>query len=186
MLTRRVPKPGCSVIYIYEYTSIYIYIYIYVEIYICLHNIYLLNSPGLCPGRVRSSAFCVYCNICYVCKATFTFFRFCCNILCVCLATFAISAIVVVHCLDNCCLLFKKCAREGGCQGAPGHWNSLLFGMPFFEHFFWNAFFHTNVKFVTQIASKLDPKYCTFETIFRKKMKMKKCVWTAQACTDRI
>ena len=78
------------------------------------------NSPGLGPGRVRSSTFCFYCNICYVCKATFTFFIFCCNLLCVCLATFATSAIVVVHCLDNCCLLFRKCAHEGGCQGAPG------------------------------------------------------------------
>ena len=85
-----------------------------------INMITLINSPGLGPGRVRSFAFCVYCNICYVCKLFFTCFVFCCNILCVCLATFAISAIVVVHCLDNCCLLFKKCAHEGGCQGAPG------------------------------------------------------------------
>ena len=103
------------------------------------------SSPGLGPGRVRSSTFCFYCNICYVCKATFTFFRFCCNILCVCLATFAISAIVVVHCLDNCCLLFKKCAREGGCQGAPGHWNRYSFEFvwaSFFKHFLECLFSH--------------------------------------------
>ena len=95
-------------VYIYVYVRIYIYIYIYVY------------SPGLGPERVRSPTFCFCCNICYVCLTAFTFVWFCCNICYVCLTTFTISAIIIVYCSDNCCLLFKQWAREGGCQGAPG------------------------------------------------------------------
>ena len=77
------------------------------------------NSPGLGPERVRSPTFCFCCNICYVCLTTFT-----------------ISAIIIVYCSDNCCLLFtsKQWAREGGCQGAPGLNHCSLFhllGAPF-------------------------------------------------------
>ena len=90
--------------------SFYIYIYTYIYIYI---------FAGTWPGRVRSPTFCFYCNIRYGCKTTFTFLRFCCNTRCVCLATFILSAIMVVHCLDNCCLLLKKRAREGGLSGSP-------------------------------------------------------------------
>ena len=146
-------------------------------------------SPGLGPGRVRSSVFCVYCNICYVCKATFTFFRFCCNILCVCLATFTISAIVVVHCLDNCCLLFKKCAREGGCQGAPGHWNRVLFESvwaTFFKHFFGAPFFTQILHFERKSPPRWSPNEVLLDLIFKNICKCKKCVWTAPACTDCI
>ena len=32
---------------------------------------------------------------------------------------FTISAIIVVHCLDNCFLLLRKRAREGGLSGSP-------------------------------------------------------------------
>ena len=67
-------------------------------------------------------------HLCFVFIATFVmsvkqllhFVDFVATFWCVCLTSFTISAIVVVHCLDNCCLLFKKCALEGGCQGAPG------------------------------------------------------------------
>ena len=34
------------------------------------------------------------------------------------------------QCFNSCsnnCFLFEKCAREGVCQGAPGHWNRVLF-----------------------------------------------------------
>ena len=34
------------------------------------------------------------------------------------------------QCFNSCsnnCFLFERCAREGGCQGAPGHWNRVLF-----------------------------------------------------------
>ena len=40
---------------------------------LCRIQLYKSYSPGLGPGRVRSWFFCVYRNICYVCKATFTF-----------------------------------------------------------------------------------------------------------------
>ena len=87
------------------YHILHIYIYIYIY------------SPGLGPERVRSPTFCFCCNICYVCLTTFT-----------------ISAIIIVYCSDNCCLLFKQWAREGGCQGAPGLNHRSLFhllGAPF-------------------------------------------------------
>ena len=59
---------------------------------------YTWYLPGLVQGRVRSSVFlCLLQHLFYVCKTTFTFFRFGWNILCVCLASFAISATVVVH-----------------------------------------------------------------------------------------
>ena len=93
--------------------------------------------------------------LCYVCKATFTFFRFCCNILCVRLSFFTISAIVVVHCLDNCRLLFKKCVREGGCQGAPGLWHSYLFhllGAPFSHTILYTTICAKNQIFVKTCA----------------------------------
>ena len=118
-----------------------------------------IYSPGLGPGRVRSWTFCDYCTICYVCEKKLLHFLFCCNILCVCLATFTISAIVVVHCLDNCCLLFKKCAHEGGCQGAPGLIHNYLF------HLLGAPFSHTTL-YTTICSKKSDlrqnmyPKWC--------------------------
>ena len=53
----------------------------------------------------------------------------------VCLTTFTISGRIVVHCSDNCCLLFKKWAREGGCQGAPGLNHRYLFHLLTFIHY---------------------------------------------------
>ena len=79
--------------------------------------------------------------------------------MCVCLATFTIYAIVVVHCLDNCCLLFKKCAHEGGCQGAAGLIHSYLF------HLLGAPFSHT-ILYTTICLNKSDlrqnmyPKWC--------------------------
>ena len=106
-------------LYVYMCICIYmcncIYIYIFTYMYVESHA----YSTGLGPGRVRSPTCCFHCNICYVCKATFTFIRLCCNICCVCLAFLTNVAIVVVHCLDNCCLLLKKWARQGGPSGSP-------------------------------------------------------------------
>ena len=106
------------------------------------------------------------------------FYMFCIlsNILCVCLATFTISAIVVVYCLDNCCLLFKKCAREGGCQGAPGHWNRVLFESvwaPFFKHFFGVPFFTQMSNLWRKLLPKWTPNIVFLKPCFRTKWKWK-------------
>ena len=90
----------------------------------------------------------------------FYIFRFRFNMFCVCLATFTISAIVVVHCLDNCCLLFKKCAHEGGCQGAPGlnHRQPSLVVSPFGGTFFTHNFVHYHLLQKLRSSSKHVPK----------------------------
>ena len=100
--------------------------------------------------------------------------------LCIYLTTFAIYAIVVVHCLDNCCLLLKKRAREGGLSGSP--WPQPSSGTtPTFT--FWGHLFHTHfcalllapennifVKTCTQtgaqIHSKCNSKSLHFSAVF--------------------
>ena len=65
-------------------------------------------------------------------------------------------AAVVVSCSD-CCFLFRKRAREGGCQGAPGHGHSPLFqsgGHPFFEQVFGALFFTQNHDFWWKLLPK--------------------------------
>ena len=55
-------------------------------------------------------------------------------------------AAVVVSCSD-CCFLFRKRAREGGCPGASGPVNRWLFesgGAPFLKQFV-ERIFHTKI-----------------------------------------
>ena len=82
------------------------------------------------------------------------------------------------QCFNSCsnnCFLFEKCAREGVCQGAPGHWNRVLFESvwaTFFQAFFGNAFFHPSMTLWTNIVSKMEPKWSLAGPNFQKNMKM--------------
>ena len=67
---------------------------------------------------VSDHRFFVFIATFVTCVKQLLHFRLCCNTFGVCLSTFEISAIVVVHCSDKCCLLSKKRAREGGLSGS--------------------------------------------------------------------
>ena len=59
---------------------------------------------------------------------------------------------------SNYCFLFEKCAREGGCQGAPGHGHSHLFetrGHLFLKRFSEGFFPRTWCQMEHKMASKI-------------------------------
>ena len=106
----------------------------------------LMNSPGLCPGRVRSLSMCS-------CHLPFSFLEHFLKHLQLKPTRTAISngffGTRAMHTNSNnissssCCFLFEKCAREGGCQGASGLVDSSLFaslGASFFKMMFGTFF----------------------------------------------
>ena len=59
-------------------------------------------------------------------------------------------------------------------------------GAPFFWTIIWRPFFTQHANFVWQVAPKWTQHEICGQLLFRQRVKMKKCVWTAQACTDCI
>ena len=112
-----------SYIYIYTYRFILIHLTLYDHLYDDYQEIHVyihmyIYSPGLGPGRVRSWAFCVYCNICYVFKATFTFLIW--------LQHFVRLFSNFYNFCYSCCSLFgqllfivQKVRARGGLSGSP-------------------------------------------------------------------
>jgi hypothetical protein len=113
----------------------------------------IYNSPGLCPGRVRSSGakpfgfwhrlfiFTIFVLLCYFLKLlqskptqTTIFERF--------FKTRAMNTNSNNILSSNYCFLFEKCAREGGCQGASGQGHSPLISLIWVLGgvFFWSDF----------------------------------------------
>ena len=78
------------------------------------------------------------------------------------------------QCFNSCsnnCFLFEKCAREGGCQGAPGHWNRVLFESvwaTFFKHFFGAPFFTQIWHFERKSSPRWSPNEVLLDLIFKK------------------
>ena len=59
-------------------------------------------------------------------------------------------------------------------------------GHPFFEHFFGALLFTQNCDLLWKLPPKWTQYEVCWELLFRKSVKLKKCVWTAPAWTDCI
>ena len=88
---------GVTKIYEIDMNNFQYCIYIDIEYY----------SPGLGTRRVRSRTFVFVATFVTSVKQLLHFLDFVATFF-VCLTAFTISAIIIVYCSDNCCLLFKK------------------------------------------------------------------------------
>ena len=95
---------------------------------------------------------------------------------------------VVVSCSNN-CFLFKQRAHEGAAREPPGIGIGCCLsqgGHHFCWTISWSRFFTQNSNFGWKITPKWTQTEVYGELLFRKSVKMKKCVWTAPARTDCI
>ena len=87
--------------------------------------------------------------------------------------------------------IVASCSRNlwnrGGCPGAPGLVNSGLFdswGVALFKTISGILFLVNWAQFWLRNDAKWSPNEVLLDLIFKKHVKMKKCVWTAPARTD--